>query len=1050
MAATLLWVGLATPALGQAQPAPAVQPKIVLQTMAATGIDAAAWTPDGRFIVTASGIARELLVWDAGERVIIDRLRLPAAPGATLEFMQVQAITVAGDKARLEALVLDPADPQMMTGRAYVVDLQRRQVTTVPAAPVPPTQAADRMLPWLAALEAVYRSGTGMTAAQAAAKLPKLPASPDGRSRLVRGGTAFAVIGADGRTRPLASDERSIGLDDAGLSPDGRRLAMIEATAEPNARGQLETPLAFFDLLTGQFGAAALLPGDYDDLFWLDAGHVIAVDTSDDDPADPDTGVGELLPILVVDAASATVARRIPGRCLVRVLPDGGLVGAGLANCRRKAGTDFGLQRFDPTTARWQPLPVELAKGTRVTLLAASPRGDRIAVALLLPDTSVEIAIMALADGETGPGLTLPAGTQMTRLAFSADGRTLYIAGNGEVLAWPVDSPEPGSPTTTAIKAFVPSMLVSDARTLLVGGGLEESIKRAGVADGAALPPLAMSNVMAGGFVPGKPLFWAAGLLGELKLWDTRNWRLLMTTSFFGNRRFLSVAADGRYDTNLGPDAAQFRWFMADEPWRSLAPQSFMRDYFEPRLIQKLTDCTVAGNCRAAMRPLPPMAGLNRVLPRVRITGVKAAAPGTAIVSIEAAETSNPAAANGITRSGVYGYKLFINNRQVAQQPETSLEPRGQTLAQWRQANASDAADADGVRRWEHRVQVPTDGLPLQFSAYSFNSDRVKSDTARLTWTPPPGPPRPRRAFVVTIGVDNYAESRLALNFAVSDAGVIADRLAVIPGHEMRRVSLTTRRLADGRAIRVSRDDIEAALGILAGLPAAPRRARLAAAGHDADALDSSTPDDIVILSFSGHGFADAAGNFALLASDARWPAAALAPDAATAITAADLTTWLRAIAAADIAFVIDACHSGASVQTPDFKPGPMGDPGLGQLAFDKGLRILAATQADDVALESASLRQGLLTAALGEGLTPVGGPADTNRDGKVLLDEWLRYAVARLPSLNEEARRGGGPMAARGVRLVMRAPTAAPRVQEPSLFDFNAAPSAVTLRGRP
>jgi hypothetical protein len=57
---------------------------------------------------------------------------------------------------------------------------------------------------------------------------------------------------------------------------------------------------------------------------------------------------------------------------------------------------------------------------------------------------------------------------------------------------------------------------------------------------------------------------------------------------------------------------------------------------------------------------------------------------------------------------------------------------------------------------------------------------------------------------------------------------------------------------------------------------------------------------------------------------------------------------------------------------------------------------------------------------------------------------------VARLPSLNDEVRRGGGAMAARGVRLVMRTPSAAPpKSQEPSLFDFNSAPSPVVLRGR-
>ena len=168
-------------------------------------------------------------------------------------------------------------------------------------------------------------------------------------------------------------------------------------------------------------------------------------------------------------------------------------------------------------------------------------------------------------------------------------------------------------------------------------------------------------------------------------------------------------------------------------------------------------------------------------------------------------------------------------------------------------------------------------------------------------------------------------------------------------------------------------------------------------------------------------------------------------------MTADDLTVWLRYINALDIAFIIDACHSGAAVDTPDFKPGPMGDPGLGQLAFDKLIRILAATQADDVALESANLRQGLLTATLSEGLTLGTATlrADENKDGKVGLDEWLRYAVKRLPSLNEEARRGSPAMAARGVRLVMRTPAAPPRVQEPSLFDFSTEDSPVVVKTR-
>ena len=46
------------------------------------------------------------------------------------------------------------------------------------------------------------------------------------------------------------------------------------------------------------------------------------------------------------------------------------------------------------------------------------------------------------------------------------------------------------------------------------------------------------------------------------------------------------------------------------------------------------------------------------------------------------------------------------------------------------------------------------------------------------------------------------------------------------------------------------------------------------------------------------------------------------------------------------------------------FKPGPMGIRALGQLSYDKGMRISTASQADNVALESSLIRQGLLTYA--------------------------------------------------------------------------------------
>lgn len=528
---------------------------------------------------------------------------------------------------------------------------------------------------------------------------------------------------------------------------------------------------------------------------------------------------------------------------------------------------------------------------------------------------------------------------------------------------------------------------------------------------------------------------------------------------------------DGRYDTNVGPDDTRFRWLMADAPWQSLPPQTFMRDYFEPELVEKTVDCTLAGNCANVLKPLRDIASLNRLLPEVRILDVQLAedAPGQVVVDGEVQETRDKTRDSRYARtSEMYGVKLLLNARQIEQIPGHFEQPVARDIKTWQEFNLLQG-DEQGVWRGSFQVAVPTlhGGKVMEFSAYAFNSDRVKSDTARRSWTPPPPSPamplRKRRAFVLTIGVDDYAEKRLDLNFAVADAAVIGDRLADIPGYEMRHARLTSAPARDGKPARqVTRDDIRGALSLLAGFPPEMDQLIRLADVHGATALEETNPDDIVIISYSGHGHTDASGDFVLVPSDARWPGDADGPVPQTVISAADLTVWLGFMQASEIAFIIDACHSGASVQTPDFKPGPMGDAGLGQLAFDKGIRILAATQADDVALELSSLQQGLLTAALGEGLEDEGALADANRDGIVLLDEWLRYAVARLPSLSEEARRGriGGTMAARGVRVVMRRPAnvgagaglarAEPRVQEPSLFDFNAQASAVVLRGPP
>lgn len=83
-----------------------------------------------------------------------------------------------------------------------------------------------------------------------------------------------------------------------------------------------------------------------------------------------------------------------------------------------------------------------------------------------------------------------------------------------------------------------------------------------------------------------------------------------------------------------------------------------------------------------------------------------------------------------------------------------------------------------------------------------------------------------------------------------------------------------------------------------------------------------------------------------------------------------------------------------------------MNSKGLAQLAYEKGIYILAAAQSYQAAQEADELGHGLLTYALiEEGLKKTSADR-APRDGRVLLQEWLEYAIERVPQFQEEKMR--------------------------------------------
>src|SRR6185295_2718482 len=117
-------------------------------------------------------------------------------------------------------------------------------------------------------------------------------------------------------------------------------------------------------------------------------------------------------------------------------------------------------------------------------------------------------------------------------------------------------------------------------------------------------------------------------------------------------------------------------------------------------------------------------------------------------------------------------------------------------------------------------------------------------------------------------------------------------------------------------------------------------------------------------------------------------------------------------IDASDLLMVIDACNSGQALESEEKRRGPMNSKGLAQLAYEKGMYILAAAQGYQAALEAAQLGHGYLTYALvEEGLkTPLADTAP--KDGQIVLREWLDYSTQRVPIMQanvmDESRKAG------------------------------------------
>jgi WD40 repeat protein len=316
----------------------------------------------------------------------------------------------------------------------------------------------------------------------------------------------------------------------------------------------------------------------------------------------------------------------------------------------------------------------------------------------------------------------------------------------------------------------------------------------------------------------------------------------------------------------------------------------------------------------------------------------------------------------------------------------------------------------DVLRSSSRRIietNVPIVAGENDFAAYAFNRDNVKSTDSLLSLNGAEALRREGTAYLVVVGVSRYANSQYNLNYSGADAAEIGAQLKSQQEVLGRYHPIEVISLLDEDA---TKENILLALKLLAGTVKNPLPKNAPA---DLLKIRTAQPEDAVIFYFSGHGTAKE-DRFYLIPHDIGYQGArseldeaGLATILAHSVSDLELEEALKPVDVDQLLLIIDACNSGQALQAADERRGPMNARGLAQLAYEKGMYVLTASQSDEVAFESAGLKHSYLAYALvEEGIKS--GAADADHNGRVFLNEWFNYATERVPRIGSEKRQVG------------------------------------------
>ncbi|MBB4267446.1 caspase family protein [Roseospira visakhapatnamensis] len=351
--------------------------------------------------------------------------------------------------------------------------------------------------------------------------------------------------------------------------------------------------------------------------------------------------------------------------------------------------------------------------------------------------------------------------------------------------------------------------------------------------------------------------------------------------------------------------------------------------------------------------------------------GVLTLAPGQARVGLRFSVTD--------TGAGIGAIDVFHDGRNVGRATATTRAFRrtghaqptaGPAAATHRPSAAGGAGDGEGPLVLEREVALVPGVNPIEIRAYNAAGVYGKATVTLMVPDAPedsapavPAAP-PERLWLVSVGVNDYANDANDLAFAVPDARAVAAEIGTRAGPFYDSVEVVE--LYDEDA---TRPRLEAALADLAG---------------------SVERSDSVILYLAGHGMTNDDGLYQFLTPEA------FTVEGETGLDQNRLVELLGEINAGRKMVFLDTCHGGA------FEVGTIS----GNLYNETGNFILAAAASQEEALDSYDGSNGVFAHAILSGLRGYAAVGRERTVSALTLGEFVREEVSHLAAEKGHAQR--------------------------------------------